>query len=154
MSVRIVTNYLDNNKLFEIQNLMMSGSIPWYQYPNLIFRHPVIIDNEFFSPFSLNFKYLIESIDTKKIHSAVFELYPRTEKIINNEYHTIVNQPSLECHTSILYLNSNNGYTELLKINKINCESNKLVTFKTMTPHRESTSTDKNKLLFKITYEL
>lgn len=131
----------------------MSGQLPWYQYPNLIFRHPIVVDGEFFSSYSLDFKDLFESIENKKIHQAVCELYPQTSKIIKHEYCTEMEKPLLEFQTSTLYINTNNGHTELLKNETINSEANKLITFKTLTPYRESTCTDKNKLLIKITYE-
>ena len=65
-------------------------------------------------------------------------LQPRTEKIIENNFHF----DFANCITSILYLNSNNGYTLFEDGTKIDSVANRLLTFDSNLKHTGTTCTD------------
>ena len=61
-------------------------------------------------------------------------------EIIKHDFHK--DNSSKNLISSILYINSNNGYTEFEGGKKINSKANRLITFKSNISHRGTTCTD------------
>lgn len=78
-------------------------------------------------------------------------LNPRTDKIIKHGFHVDFGYKS--CTTALLYINTNNGYTEFECGTKVNSKENRLVTFPTTTPHTGTTCTDQqNRIVVNFNY--
>ena len=78
-------------------------------------------------------------------------LNPRTDKIIKHGFHIDFEYKS--CTTALLYINTNNGYTEFTCGTKVNSKENRLVTFPTTTLHTGTTCTDQqNRIVVNFNY--
>ena len=74
-------------------------------------------------------------------------LQPRTDKIVEGLFHADMSgEMSIETMktwtTSVFYINSNNGYTELESGEKIESIENRMVEFQSTLKHRGTTCTD------------
>ena len=102
----------------------------------------------------LFFKYIDPLLTHIKVRSLIrvrANLTMRTEKIIKHGFHidyqAIVDgefQETNNCFSSILYLNTNDGYTEFENGTKIKSIENRLVTFPISYKHTGTTCTDKS----------
>jgi len=70
-------------------------------------------------------------------------LLTRTSEIEVNRFHTDIQRDSDQYTTSILYMNTNNGYTEFENGVKIESVANRLITFPAGMKHRGTSCTDK-----------
>ena len=78
-------------------------------------------------------------------------LNPRTDKIVKHGFH--IDFPYESCTTALLYINTNNGYTEFTCGTKVNSRENRLVTFPTTTFHTGTTCTDQqNRIVVNLNY--
>ena len=69
-------------------------------------------------------------------------LTPRADKIIEHGFHRDVEPPIPNATTSVLYLNTNNGYTTFEDGTKISSVENTFVSFPSDMKHTGSTCTD------------
>tara|TARA_B100000131_G_scaffold135898_1_gene132504 strand:+ start:213 stop:722 length:510 start_codon:yes stop_codon:yes gene_type:complete len=84
---------------------------------------------------------LLSHIKIKSLIRSKINLNPRTEKIVQHGYH--VDNEINNSFTSILYLNTNDGYTQFKESgDKIESVANRLVTFPTSYYHTGSTCTN------------
>ena len=84
---------------------------------------------------------LLSHIKIKSLIRAKINLNPRTEKIVQHGYH--VDNELNNSFTSILYLNTNDGYTQFKESgDKIESVANRLLTFPTSYYHTGSTCTN------------
>ena len=78
-------------------------------------------------------------------------LNARTDKIVKHGFHMDFGYES--CTTALLYINTNNGYTEFVDGTKVDSIENRLVTFPTMTLHTGTTCTDQqNRIVVNFNY--
>ena len=78
-------------------------------------------------------------------------LLTKTNEIVEHDYHK--DSESSDALTSILYLNTNNGYTRF-KDKNIKSEANTLITFPSATFHSGTTCTDEGfRLVLNIVYK-
>ena len=78
-------------------------------------------------------------------------LLTKTPEIIEHDYHR--DNESSNALTSILYLNTNNGYTRF-KDQNVKSQANTLLTFPSATFHSGTTCTDKDfRLVLNVVYE-
>jgi len=153
--IKVENNFLNNDYFFQMQNIVFSDEFPWYLQKfkveegdgNTQFTHNLvkivgekqeIKPSPFFTPLMSGF---ISQIGATNIIRAKLNLTFKTEKIIEFKPHvdSFNDENSL---TSILYLNTNNGYTQIVNGNKIDSIENRLVTFPTDTLHFGTTHTD------------
>lgn len=89
-------------------------------------------------------KFNGKAISDNNVIRAKLNLTHRTHKTIETKPHTDVskidlNEPS---ETAILYMNTNNGYTQIVGGEKIESIQNRLLVFPTNTSHFGATNTD------------
>ena len=89
-------------------------------------------------------KFNGKAISDNNVIRAKLNLTHRTHKTIETKPHTDVskidlNEPS---ETAILYMNTNNGYTQIVGGEKIESVQNRLLVFPTNTSHFGATNTD------------
>ena len=65
----------------------------------------------------------------------------REQQIIEHEFHIDIAYAPDDMLTSILYLNTNNGYTKFKSGEKVESVANRLVTFPSMMMHTGTTNT-------------
>ena len=75
----------------------------------------------------------------KKLIRMKLNCIPRTHEIIRHGFHTDTDE---KCKTSILYMNTNNGYTEFETGEIVESVANRLVTFDSSIKHLGTTCTD------------
>ena len=152
MSVKIIDNFMPVEIFKEFQPLMRD--IPWYTslvlpkedlqcdpIYNFMFAHMFYQNNIPATELYYQFvEPLLPYIPIRSLIRAKINLNPRTEKIVQHGYH--VDNEFNDSFTSILYLNTNNGYTEFKNGTKVESIENRFVTFPTYYKHAGSTCTD------------
>jgi|TARA_R100001530_G_scaffold43402_1_gene33001 hypothetical protein len=103
---------------------------------------------------SHHFDILKPTLDQLKINNLIrikLNLLTKTPTIIEHDFH--IDNESSKALTSILYLNTNNGYTRF-KEEKIMSRKNTLITFPGAEFHSGTTCTDKDfRLVLNIVYD-
>jgi hypothetical protein len=155
-TVDVIDNFLIDSEFKKLQQLLVGdNTIPWYYNESVVneddgknthfqFTHLFYDDN---IPTSHQFNQLQYCIDRLNIISLIrikANLLTKTEKTIIHEFHTdILNLPDdVNTKTSILYMNTNDGYTLFEDGQKIESIENRLVTFDSRLPHTGTTCTD------------
>ena len=167
MNYKIIDNFLSNEEMQNIYNVMFRNAFPWYFVndavpsnedtsvkENPIFCHYFLksgcpYDNGEFefpppSHFSYILKPLIKKMQIKSLLRIQANYYPRTTNIIEHGYHSDFPFEVNNCKTAIFYLNSCNGYTKLKENQKVASVGNRLLIFDSDTLHTSSTCTDKS----------
>ena len=163
--IKIEDNFLDTQVFKNIQELYFSNQIPW-TYGEVVYDHELKsdafkLDNYQFShllysyeqPSSNLFKQIVpvlNSIDLATICKVKVNMNTRTSKIVEHGFHTDV---PFKCKTSILYLNTNDGYTIFEDGTKIESVENRLVTFDSHIKHSGTSCTNqKVRLVLNMNY--
>ena len=152
MDIEIIDNFMPKSVFGEFQNIF--NEIPWYLIPvlqnptcdpihNFMFCHTFYVQHrpksELFS------KYIEPLLSHMQVHSLIrvkANLTTRTEKIIKHGFHRDYKGVD-NSFTSILYLNTNDGYTEFENGTKVESIENRLITFPVSYLHTGTTCTDK-----------
>ena len=163
--IKIEENFLDTQVFKNIQELYFSNQIPW-TYGEVVYDHEfksdaLKLDNYQFShllysyeqPSSNLFEQVVpvlNSIDLATICKVKVNMNTRTSKIVEHGFHTDV---PFKCKTSILYLNTNDGYTIFEDGTKIESVENRLVTFDSHVKHSGTSCTNqKVRLVLNMNY--
>lgn len=163
--IKIEENFLDTQVFKNIQELYFSNQIPW-TYGEVVYDHELKsdafkLDNYQFShllysyeqPSSNLFEQIVpvlNSIDLATICKVKVNMNTRTSKIVEHGFHTDV---PFKCKTSILYLNTNDGYTIFEDGTKIESVENRLVTFDSHIKHSGTSCTNqKVRLVLNMNY--
>ena len=161
MDIKIIDDFMPAKVFEEFQSIIRE--IPW--------QTSIVLDDELqcdpiynfmlthkfydkYKPQSeLFFKYIDPLLTHIKVRSLIrvrANLTMRTEKIIKHGFHidyqAIVDgefQETNNCFSSILYLNTNDGYTEFENGTRVESIENRLVTFPISYKHTGTTCTDK-----------
>ena len=161
MDIKIIDDFMPAKVFEEFQSIIRE--IPWYASIVLddeLQCDPVyncMLTHKFYDNYKpeseLFFKYIDPLLTHIKVRSLIrvrANLTMRTEKIIKHGFHidyqAIVDgevQETNNCFASILYLNTNDGYTEFENGTKIKSIENRLVTFPISYKHTGTTCTDK-----------
>jgi len=152
----IQDNFLDQYIFDDLENLMMSEIIPWhyqdksvYPAPSYVFIHlfyqwPKGVESNYFR----NLESTLDLFDPMSIYRIKANLLTSTPEIIPNVFHQDMMEQSTRVKkqwtTAILYMNTNNGYTEFKDGTKVESVANRLVSFPVDTWHRGSSCTDQN----------
>jgi len=167
--MKIIKNFLPKDKFKILKQIMLGNNFPWF-YTDHLAANSLIVEEEgkqvdrywfdnkgkrvnyesyyFFHMFYNNgkpnseFFHLMEPILTKlKCYTAI---QIRANLLVNRDmpYKSIPHTDGGPRHTtSILYINTNNGYT-LINDKKIRCEENKMLIFDSNTIHQAIAQTD------------
>jgi hypothetical protein len=147
MAIRTIKNFLKKKDFKHLENTMHGVSFPWFLNAVLPTRphfyqlcHIFFIDHKVNSQFFKDLKPILDILKPRELLRIKANLLFKTPKIVEHGYHR--DQKTLAHETAILYLNSNNGYTQFRDGQKITSEKNKLVKFDGSLRHTGSSCTD------------
>ena len=157
--MKVEDNFLDQKVFDGLQALIVDGDFDWYYNPYVVYETPP--DNEFQfthvfyrhnSPLSLHFKILkpiLEIINPVILYRIKANLRTRTPNILESEFHVDIDDNLIaedvkikQWWTAILYMNTNNGYTEFEDGTKVESIANRMVTFPANLIHRGTSCSD------------
>jgi len=166
--VQVINNFLQNNEFHSIYKIITSDFFPWYLQKYKVFNE----DNQTQFTHNLVKKYkdetktsfyvtpilspLLRELKAKDVIRSKINLTYRTDKAIESLAHTDVSKIDLNdpSKTAILYMNTNNGYTQIVGGEKIKSIQNRLVVFPTNTSHFGVTHTDiEHRLVLNLVYK-
>lgn len=165
---QVINNFLNNYEFHSIKKIVTNDNFPWYlsKEDDVNFSHDLVYKSKdrlktsfwitpILSPLLRELKKKEIEINLSDIKAKLI-LSWRTNEIIENEPKTNVTQIDLNdtSQTVILYLNTNNGYTQIVGSNKIESVENRVLIFPTNTSHFEATNTDSDyRMLLKLVYK-
>ena len=170
--MEVIDDFLDSSQFESIYDFMMGDEMPWYfnPYVDYAIGDYRFIDDPDNYQFVHNFytigkgtrSYLlstlapiIEKINCNKLLRVKSNLNPRTSKHIKRNFHIDSDTTWNKHKTSILYITTNNGWTEFEDGSKVNSVSNRMVIFDGHIRHAGVTCTDeKTRILINFNYEL
>ena len=160
--IEIIDNFLPDNVFYPLYDLLSSTNFPWYfndfvvdensSLDNYQFTHTFINSSRdiVYTPFHSFITPIIEKLGVKKLERVKANLNTRTSNHIEGGYHIDTDK---KVTTSILYMNTNNGWTEFEEGDKIDCVQNRIVTFNSNMMHTGYTCTDqKRKMVINFNY--
>jgi len=168
--MRIIDNFIDKNKFYEIGNLMMSEDFPWFfsgtidtardddeGIDKFQFVHMFHADHSPQSSFCDQLIPIIDIIDPLSIFRIKANLLTRTHDIVENALHVDIGHMSEEklkqWTTAIFYVNTNNGYTKFEDGTKVESVANRMVIFPANLKHTgTSCSDDKARIVINFNY--
>ena len=124
MSVIVQDNFLDKEYFKTIQSQVFSSNFPWFLGEidstitidaNYQMSHVVYLYHESYSDFYKELGPLFDALDVFVPFRIKLNLLKREEKIIEHGMHIDVPDAPDNSLTSILYMNTNNGYTKFEK---------------------------------------
>lgn len=147
--IQIIDNFLPDDYFNYLQNLMLNSDFPWFRN-NLInydgdgnrqFTHTLYKDNQVQSYLYEKFDQFIQAVNPLSVLRLKANLLPATGEIKEFGLHVDFNQI---CATSILYMNTNNGYTRFENGDKVASVANRFVVFPSYFAHAGTTCTDEH----------
>jgi hypothetical protein len=162
-TIKIQDDVLEHHDFEELSETMIGSSdFPWhyndfidlkkggedgktynFQFTHMFFFRSTFTDNSSLTTI-LPILRLIEPITLIRIKA---NLLTKTPKIVENEFHVDMHNAAEKLNqltTSILYINTNNGYTEFEDGTKVESVANRMVTFPADMNHRGTSCTDEN----------
>ena len=161
--IKIEDNYLQSFEFEEIYEAMVGViEFPWYynnfvdyqvngkdgdvrnfQFTHMFYLNSTPTDDESII-FIIPILRMLTPITLVRVKA---NLLTRTPKIVENEFHVdvgIAEKKLEQLTTSILYINTNNGYTEFEDGTRVKSVANRMVTFPANMKHRGTSCTDEN----------
>ena len=164
--MKVTDDFLEQDDFDFLQSQMMKGhrDFPWFYNESIEiteeekntfqFTHMFFDSNRPTSRFFGEFESIFEKVYGQCLLGRVkANLLTRTPKIIENTFHTDFDMIGSTEHmfsgdnvkqisTSILYVNTNNGYTKFEDGTKVESVANRLVTFAANMKHKGTSCTD------------
>ena len=151
----VIDNFLDEQSFRNLQNVILGNDFTWFyinsidysdeegdkfQFFHAFFKEDIGVNSHQYGILS----NILNKIKPKDIFRIKANLLTRTSKIEVNTFHSdIVDLGILPWTTSILYINTNNGYTEFETGAKVESIENRMVVFPAEMKHRGTSCTDK-----------
>ena len=145
--IKIIDNFLPEEEFMASQSLLMSQEFFWYYvvgsaFPNdgqyhmaHVFYQPKIgVNSEYYRIW----KPMMEKIKVSSMERIKANMTFQTSKPVPSAYHS----DELGSKTGILYINTNNGYTELENGVRVKSVANRYLSFDTSLSHRAISCTD------------
>ena len=166
--MEVIDEFLDSSQFESLHDFMMGEEMPWYfnsyvDYAVGDYRSIDDPDNYQFVHTFFNVEYkttsyllekltpIIKQIGCENLLRVKSNLNPRTSKHIKRAFHIDTDYKNT---TSILYINTNNGWTEFEDGSKVESVENRMVVFDSRLKHRGVTCTDqKRRVLINFNYE-
>ena len=162
--MKVIDNFLPEYQFKQIQSTMIGEDFPWY-FNDYICGNPKLYQfthtfykkkpprNGISSTYYSLFDFCQTKLSVKYLHRIKANLNPRTIFHRNTGWHIdYSNEPPIK--TSILYLNTNNGYTEIKGYGKVKSVANRMVIFDSNVKHAGVTCTDeKRRVVVNFNYE-
>lgn len=156
VNYKIYDNFLPEVNHAIIQEIMLSNNFPWYYQDSVLgnsyhttnissiddyaFAHVFYDNNTTNSQLYNILDPLIKAINPLSILRIKANLYPKTENILEHDYHT--DYDNVKFKTAIYYVNSNNGKTIFKDGLVVDSVANRYVEFDTDLFHKSTTCTD------------
>jgi len=151
--MKLHNNFIRGSEISLIKNAFLGGGLAWFYNPSVVFTDGKIdypdnyqfthrfYDNDTIVSDYIKLLYpIIDKLNPKSLIRIKANLIPRTEKIIQHQYHTDYDYEGAK--TSIFYVNTNNGYTLFRNGTKVDSVENRLVTFDCKEEHTGTTCTN------------
>ena len=167
--MKVIDNFLPSYQFKELQSIILNCSkfserelldnaFPWYWNEGVCYAgdpfyqlYHILYENDHSSIFLPALDFLLSRIKHKKMYRIKANLNPRTIFHRNTGYHIDMENMT----TSILYLNTNNGWTEIKGHGKVKCVENRFVTFDSNLQHAGVTCTrPKRKVVINFNYTI
>ena len=162
--MEVIDNFLHKEIFDPMQVTMLGYAFPWFYNSDIVDEND---QNELFQFvhlfFSSNKNHVDEHYNTglypvydalgvKTLYRVKANLNVRTNNHHNTGFH--VDIPTMKCKTAILYMNTNNGWTEFENGDRVDSVENRLVIFDSQMKHAGNTSTDqKIRVLINFNYD-
>ena len=150
----VIDNFLDKQSFQNLQNIMFKGNFCW-NYNDAIdysdeegekfqFTHTFYNSSGPSSQYNIILSNILNKIKPKEIFQIKANLLIKTPEIEVNSFHNDIDDLGiLPWTTSILYMNTNNGYTEFQNGAIVESKENRMVVFPAEMKHRGTSCTDK-----------
>ena len=150
----IIDNFLEIQSFQNLQNVMLGNNFGWFFNNNIDYLAEEGDKFQFVHGFyekniGINshqygiLDCILNKIQLKEIFKVKANLLTKTPEIVVNSFHTDMNDLEiLPFTTAILYMNTNNGYTEFEDGTKIESVENRMVVFSHEMKHRGTSCTD------------
>ena len=171
--MEVIDNFLPEYQFQQISYVILSDDFPWYwnegvvcnygddnnprsyQFTNTFFniRHGGVIAPNSYSLFDI----VQQKLGVKRLDRIKSNLNNKTLFHRKGGYHTDNNpsDPYQHTKTAVLYLNTNNGWTEFKKGGKVKSVANRIVIFDSNLQHTGVTCTDeKRRVVINFNYDV
>ena len=169
--MQVIDNFLPQYQFKQLQSLILHYTFPWfysnqilsgddeYQFFHTIYNiangHDIVIDTEYYSLFD----FVQQKLGVKRLDRIKINLNPKTFFHRKGGYHTDqrkLNEPVPQHQkTAVLYLNTNNGWTEFKKGGKVKSVANRIVIFDSNLEHTGVTCTnEKRRVIVNFNYDV
>ena len=160
MKTLIKENFLDHEEFVKLKRVtLLEPMFPLYlsidnknnvDDDTFCFQHTFYDGRPNSDWYSTHIQSIVDKLEVKTLLRVRAVYYTINQQIQKGSFHTDFNVPH---KTSILFLNTNNGYTEFEDDTKVESISNRCVTFDGLKKHRGVTQTDtKLRVLLNINY--
>ena len=155
-------NFLPKKIFDPIQITMLGPGFPWFynnginhkddnlfQFVHVFYSLP----EKIISPYHEEMKSVYNALGIKNLIRAKANLNVRTDIHQNTGFHNDFDK-SWNCKTAIFYINTNNGWTEFRKGDRVDCKENRILIFDSNLEHTAVTCTDENvRVVVNLNYE-
>ena len=146
-------NFLLEDEFSSLKELLIGPWFPWF-YNNYAVQmgdgHPKYKHEVYHaksnpsSGYLSNFYPCLNKLGAKVLYRILVNSMPSSVECINTGYHT----DGFPCNkTAILYINTNDGWTEFKNHGKVDCVANRMVVFDSTFEHAAVTSTNVDRRL-------
>lgn len=150
--VQIFDKFLDIQKFHDIKKNLDSNNFSWYiskgiTEPNNPNKDHYNFTHKFFADYKINSNYfemlnpVLEKLKVKSLIRIKANLYPRTHKIIEHNYHTDF---PFSHKTALLMMNANDSFTIIKDGEKIETKKNRMILFDGSKSHKSTSCTNIN----------
>lgn len=162
--MEVIDNFLHKEIFDPMQVTMLGYAFPWFYNSDIVDEND---QNELFQFVHLFFSSrkkfvdehynsglypVYEALGLKTLYRVKANLNVITDKHYNTGFH--IDIPRFKCKTAILYMNTNNGWTEFENGDRVDSVENRIVNFNSQTKHTGTTCTNaKVRVLINLNYE-
>ena len=163
--MKVIDDFLPSFEFEKLQSILMSDTFPWFYNDSLVYRgdkkyglihlfynpRPELEHVEVSTYFSI-LNYTLQKLECKKIYRIKANLNLRTLFHDKGGYHI---DATGSTHTSILYMNTNNGWTHVKGYDRVRSVSNRMVIFDSNLKHTGVTCTnEKRRVMINFNYDV
>tara|TARA_B100000900_G_scaffold112136_1_gene93791 strand:+ start:1322 stop:1816 length:495 start_codon:yes stop_codon:yes gene_type:complete len=152
----VIDEFIRKETFPQVQDIFLNDKNFYWSWSNVVDDNTCdeIDNHQFFhmfyyehSPVSKYWSYVVpilRKLDAKAIYSVKANCNVRTQNIVRHGFHVDV-PANYNSKTAILYINTNNGYTEFENGERVESVANRLVLFDSELKHTGTTCTDQQR---------